>query len=39
MHGEEVKIPVIVDKAEKLAGIKLGLSYDKNILKFLKAFY
>jgi len=36
VNGEIVKLPVTVDKVEKLAGIKLGLAYDTNILKFIK---
>ena len=36
-HGEMVKLPVTVDKVDNLAGIKLSLSYDRKILKFIKA--
>ena len=36
-HGDIVKLPVIIDKVDNLAGIKLSLSYDKNTLKFIKA--
>ena len=35
--GEEVKLAVTVDKVENLAGIKLAMKYDNNILKFIKA--
>ena len=36
-QGDIVKLPVIIDKVDNLAGIKLVLSYDKNTLKFIKA--
>ena len=36
-RGEVVKLPVTVDKVENLAGIKLSLTYNKEILKFIKA--
>ena len=36
-QGEVVKLPVTVDKVEKLAGIKLAMVYDLNVLKFQKA--
>ena len=36
-HGEVVKFPVTVNKVDNLAGIKLVLVYDRNILKFVKA--
>jgi hypothetical protein len=36
-QGDIVKLPVIIDKVDNLAGIKLSLSYDKNTLKFIKA--
>ena len=36
-HGEVVKFPVTVDKVDNLAGIKLVLVYDRNILKYVKA--
>ena len=32
-----VKLAVTVDKVDNLAGIKLSLAYDKEILKFVKA--
>lgn len=35
--GEVVKLPVTVDKVDNLAGIKLVMTYDRNILKFIKA--
>ena len=36
-HGEEVSFPVTVDRVDNLAGIKLVLDYDRDILKFIKA--
>jgi hypothetical protein len=36
-QGDVVKVPVSVDKVDNLAGIKLALVYDRNILKFVKA--
>ena len=36
-HGDIVKLPVIIDKVDNLAGIKLAMTYDRNSLKFLKA--
>ena len=36
-HGDVVKLAVTVDKVDNLAGIKLSLTYDTNILKFIKA--
>lgn len=36
-HGEVIVLPVTVDKVEKLAGIKLAMTYDANIVKFIKA--
>ena len=35
--GEVVKLHVSVEKIDNLAGIKLVMTYDKNILKFIKA--
>ena len=37
IKGEVVKLHVSVDKVDNLAGIKLAITYDKNILKFVKA--
>ena len=34
IKGEVVKLHVSVDKVDNLAGIKLAITYDKNILKF-----
>jgi glutamine phosphoribosylpyrophosphate amidotransferase len=36
-QGETVKLHVFVNKVDNLAGIKLALVYDKNILKYVKA--
>ena len=36
-QGEVVTLDVIVDKVDNLSGIKLVLTYDRNILKFVKA--
>ena len=36
-QGTVVKLDVTVDKVDNLAGIKLSLSYDKAVLKFVKA--
>jgi hypothetical protein len=33
-QGELVEIPVLIDKAENLAGIKLVITYDKGLLAF-----
>lgn len=35
--GQEIEIPVIIDQAEKLAGIKLVLEYDPQVLSFSRA--
>ncbi|MEE4355229.1 MAG: cohesin domain-containing protein [Desulfococcaceae bacterium] len=35
--GQSVMIPVLIDKADNLAGVKLSLAYDKNLLTFQKA--
>ena len=34
--GQQVQIPVMVDQVENLAGIKLVITYDSNILVFIK---
>ena len=36
-QGTVVKLAVTVDKIDNLAGIKLALSYDQAVLKFVKA--
>lgn len=33
-QGENIEIPVLIDKAENLAGIKLVITYDKKLLAF-----
>ena len=35
--GHEIKIPVIIDSVDNLAGVKLSMEYDPKILKFKKA--
>jgi hypothetical protein len=35
-QGEEIKLYVTVDKVDNLAGIKLTLLYDKDVLKFIR---
>jgi hypothetical protein len=35
--GGVVEIPLMVDAVENLAGVKLSLTYDKQVLTFLKA--
>ena len=35
--GDTVSLPVVIDKVEKLAGIKLVVEYDTKALKFNKA--
>lgn len=35
--GQEIKIPVMIDKVENLAGVKISMEYDHKILKFKKA--
>ena len=35
--GKAFDIPIMIDKIDNLAGVKLSLTYDQTILKFLKA--
>ncbi|MDM8537927.1 cohesin domain-containing protein [Desulfobacterales bacterium HSG17] len=35
--GQTVEIPVMIDKIDNLAGVKLSMEYDPEILKFKKA--
>jgi len=35
--GQSVRIPVIIDKTDNLAGVKLSMTYDKALLTFRKA--
>lgn len=35
--GGTVSMPVMIDKVDNLAGIKLAIAYDKNLLTFKKA--
>lgn len=36
-QGDLIKLPVTIDRVDNLAGIKLALSYDENVLKFIRA--
>ncbi|KPA16019.1 cellulosome anchoring protein [Candidatus Magnetomorum sp. HK-1] len=36
LSGTEVKIPLLVDRINNLAGIKISINYDHNLLKFNK---
>jgi hypothetical protein len=33
--GSSFEIPIIIDKTENLAGVKLSIKYDKSILKYV----
>ncbi len=35
--GESVRIPIMIDKTDNLAGVKLSLTYNKEMLTFKKA--
>jgi len=35
--GQSVRIPVMIDKTDNLAGVKLSIAYDKTLLTFKKA--
>ncbi|MEZ4525316.1 MAG: cohesin domain-containing protein [Desulfobacterales bacterium] len=35
--GQSVRIPILIDKTDNLAGVKLSLTYDKEMLTFKKA--
>ncbi len=35
--GHSVRIPVMIDKTDNLAGVKLSIAYDKELLTFRKA--
>ncbi len=37
VSGKSVELPVVVDKAEKMAGVKLVMTYDSDLLSFKKA--
>ncbi len=35
--GSEIQLPLSLDKIDNMAGVKIVLSYDQDILEFLKA--
>lgn len=34
--GQTIEIPIMIDKIDNLAGMKLALKYDANVLKYVK---